>query len=104
MPRYQVHLEVSHAGGWRAWNLKARAFEQCLAALVSPVVREAVVESENRRGPGLVRIHILVTVAAADVGQAAVVAWDVFRVAAGEDLAAWDLAGTSAGIQPTGTS
>jgi hypothetical protein len=36
------------------------------------------------------------------LGQAAVMAWDVFRVAAGEDAASWDMTGASAGIQPPG--
>jgi hypothetical protein len=51
-------------------------------------------------GRDMVRIRILVTVAASDAGQAAVSAWDVFSVAAGEDTAAWDLAGASAEIRP----
>jgi hypothetical protein len=40
------------------------------------------------------------TVHAADPGQAAVIAWDAFRVAAGEDTAAWDMASASDEIQP----
>ena len=67
----------------------AADFERSLAEQVSPVVSEARVESETRRGPDSVRVRIAVTARAADVGQAAVIAWDVFRTAAGEDIAAW---------------
>src|SRR5258708_2976011 len=35
-----------------------------------------------------------------DVGQAAVMAWDVFKVAAGEDAGAWDMASATAEIRP----
>jgi hypothetical protein len=101
--RYRVRLEVSHAGGWRAWGAIAGVFEQRLSAQISPVVTEARLESEMRRGRDSVRIRILVTVAAADVGQAAVIAWDVFRAAAGDDAVAWDMAAASAEIGPAGT-
>jgi hypothetical protein len=63
-------------------------------------VAEARVESETRRDPDTVRVRILVTARAADVGQTAVIAWDVFRTAAGEDAAAWDIAAASAEIRP----
>jgi hypothetical protein len=62
-------------------------FEQRLSAQVSPVVTEARLESEMRRGRDSVRIRILVTATATDVGQAAVIAWDVFRTAAGDAVA-----------------
>jgi hypothetical protein len=101
-PRFRVRIEVSHAGGWRAWGTAARAFEQRLAAQVSPAVAEARLESEMRRGRDIVRIRVLVTVTAADLGQAAVIAWDVFRVAVGDDAAAWNMATASAEIQPGG--
>jgi hypothetical protein len=42
-----------------------------------------------------------VTTRAADLGQAALIAWDVFKVAAGEDAAAWDLGAATAEIRPT---
>jgi hypothetical protein len=34
-----------------------------------------------------------VTARAAAIGQAAAIAWDVFRTAAGEDITAWDTGG-----------
>jgi hypothetical protein len=99
-PRFRVRIEVSRAGGWRAWGPVAGAFEQRLAAQVSPAVAEARLESEVRQGRDLVRIRVLVTVAAADLGQAAVIAWDVLRVAIGDDAPSWNLAAASAEIQP----
>jgi hypothetical protein len=99
-PRFTVRIEVSHSGGSQAWGAVAGAFERRLAAQVSPVVSEARVESEVRRGRDSVRVRIAVTARAADLGQAAVIAWDVFRVAAGDDAAAWDLAAASAEIKP----
>jgi hypothetical protein len=99
-PRYWVAIEMPHAGGWRAWNAAAGAFEQRLAAQASPVVLEPRLESETRRGGDVVRVRIAMTVRAADPGQAAVIAWDVFKVAAGEDAVVWDMAAASAEIQP----
>ena len=99
-PRYRVAVEVTHAGGWRAWNAVAAAFEQRLAAQASPVVHEPRLESETRRGSDVVRVRIAMTVRAADPGQAAVIAWDVFKVAVGEDAAMWDLDAASAEIRP----
>jgi hypothetical protein len=46
------------------------------------------------------RVRIAVTVRAADLGQSAVAAWDVVRVAAADDAVAWDMAAASAEIQP----
>jgi hypothetical protein len=102
-PRYRVAVEVTHAGGWRAWNAVAAAFEQRLAAQASPVVHEPRLESETRRGSDVVRVRIAMTVRAADPGQAAVIAWDVFKVAVGEDAAMWDLDAASAEIRPEGS-
>ena len=99
-PRYRVAVEVSHVGGWRAWNAVAAVFEQSLAAQASPAVHEPRLESETRRGSDLVRVRIAMTVRAADPGQAAVIAWDVFKVAVGEDAAMWDLDAASAEIRP----
>jgi hypothetical protein len=99
-PRYRAAIEVPHAGGWRTWNTVADAFEQRLAAQASPDVHEPRLESQTRRGSDVVRVRIAMTVRAADPGQAAVIAWDVFRVAVGEDAAVWDLAAASAQIQP----
>jgi hypothetical protein len=97
---FTVRLEVPHTGGLRAWGAVADDFERWLAEQVSPVVSEARVESETRRGPDSARVRILVTVRAADVGQAAVIAWDVFRAAAGDDIAAWDMNVATAEVRP----
>jgi hypothetical protein len=101
-PSFTARLEVPRTGSLRAWGAVAADFERLLAEQVSPVVSEARVESEARRGPDSVRVRIIVTVRAADVGQAAVIAWDVFRTAAGEDIAAWDTGGAIAQIRPAG--
>jgi len=99
-PRFTVRLEVPRAESLRAWGAVAADFERSLAEQVSPVVSEARVESETRRGPDSVRVRIAVTAGAADVGQAAVIAWDVFRTAAGEDIAAWDVNAATAEVRP----
>jgi hypothetical protein len=98
-PRYRVAIDIPPAGGWRAGNAAAGDFEQRLAAQASPVVREPRLESETRCGGG-VRVRIAMTVSTTDPGQAAVIAWDVFQVAAGEDAGVWDMAAAAAEIQP----
>ena len=99
-PRYWVAIDVPHAGGWRTWNTAADAFERRLAAQASPDVHEPRLQSETRRGSDAVRVRIAMMVRAADPGQAAVIAWDVFKVAVGEDAAMWDTSAASAQIQP----
>ena len=42
----------------------------------------------------------MATVVADDVAEALDLAWWVFREAAGDDLAGWDMAAASAGLQP----
>jgi len=98
-PYFRVSIEVPHTGGLRAWGAAAGTFERWLAAQLSPIVSEARVESETRRGRDSVRVRIAVTTRAADLGQAAVIAWDVFRTAAGEDIAAWDTGAATAMIE-----
>src|SRR5258708_14674629 len=48
----------------------------------------------------MVRISMLSTVTASDVGQAAVIAWDVFKLATGEEGGGWDMASATAEIRP----
>lgn len=100
LPRYRVAIEVPHAGGWRAWNTVAHAFERRLAAQASPDVQEPGLASETRRGSDVVRVRITMMVRAGNPGQAAVTAWDVFMVAAGEDAAVWDMVAASVHVQP----
>jgi hypothetical protein len=99
-PRYRLAIEAPHAGGWRAWNTVADAFERRLASQASPDVQEPQLESETRRGSDTVRVRVTMTVRAADPGQAAVIGWDVFRVAVGEHAAVWDMAAASVHVQP----
>jgi hypothetical protein len=42
------------------------------------------------------------TIEAGDVAQAAVIAWRVFRRAAGDDITGWDTVGASAVVTPIG--
>jgi hypothetical protein len=98
--RYMVLLEVSRTGSLREWGAAAAGFEHRLAEQQSRPVITTRVESEVRRGRDRVRIRISVTVGAAAVAQAAVTTWGVFREAAGEDAAAWHMAGASAGVRP----
>jgi len=60
------------------------------------------IEREFRRGRDFVRVVIVMTVVAADVGQTLVIGWRAFRRAAGDELGAgWDAAGASAEVRPT---
>lgn len=59
------------------------------------------IAGETRRGRSFLKVSVAMTVVAADVGQAAVIAWRVFRKAAGDDLGAgWETAGASAEVLP----
>ena len=91
-------------GSLRAWGAMAADFERWLAEQVSPLVSEARVVSDTRRGQDSVRVRIAVTARAADIGQAAVIAWHVFKVAAGEDIPAWDTGAATAEIRPAGSA
>lgn len=99
-PRFLVRIDVPRTDGRREWGSAAGGFERRLAEQEGPSVTGPHIESETRRGRDYVRIRVSVTVGAADLGQAAVTAWRVFREAAGDDLTAWDLAAASAEIQP----
>jgi hypothetical protein len=56
--------------------------------------------SEPFRGRDNLWITIAMTVTAADPAEALTVAWLVFRTAAGDDVAGWDVAGASAEVSP----
>jgi hypothetical protein len=99
-PRYRVRIDVPRTDGRREWGIAAGGFERRLAEQESLSVTGPHIESETRRGRDYVRIRVAVTIGAPDLGQAAVAAWGVFREAAGDDLAAWDLDAASAEIQP----
>jgi hypothetical protein len=58
------------------------------------------VEKESRRGRDYVRVTVGMTVMAADVAQALVIAWRAFKRAAAEGIEGWDTASASAEVQP----
>jgi hypothetical protein len=98
--RYMVRLSVPRAGGMRAWGSAAGDFERRLAAQASPMVSGPRVEGLTRRGRDYLRMTIAMTVTAADPAEAFTVACRVFRKAAGDDVAGWDLAASSAEVSP----
>lgn len=98
--RYGVRLSVPRVGGTRAWGRAAGDFERRLAAQESDTVAGPRVEGQIRRGRDYVRVTVTMTVTAADPAQALVVAWRVFRKAAGDDIAGWDTDGASAEVRP----
>jgi hypothetical protein len=98
--QYVVRLSVPRAGGWRAWAAASGDFERRLAGEASRAAISARVESESRRGRDYVRVMVLVTVQAADVAQALAAAWRVFRDAAGDDAAGWDMPAAAAEVRP----
>jgi hypothetical protein len=92
---------VPRIGGLRAWGSVAEDFDRGLATQESTMVIYPHVEKETRRGRDYVRVAIAMTVTAADVAQALVIAWRAFRRAAGDDLGVgWDVAGASAEVRP----
>jgi hypothetical protein len=99
-PRFRVRLEIPRTGGRREWGAAAGAFEQRLEGQASATVTGPRIESEMRRGRDYVRVAMSVTVDAADIAQAAAVAWSVVQQAAAADVSAWDMAGASAEIRP----
>jgi hypothetical protein len=98
--RYTVRLSVPRIGGWHAWGAVSGEFERRLAGQASRTVTSARLESESRRGRDYVRVTVSMTVEAADVAQAMAAAWRVFRKAAGDDIAGWDMPGAAAEIRP----
>jgi hypothetical protein len=101
-PRYRVRVEIPRISGTRGWSAAAAAFEQGLETQASLLVTERQVELVTRQRRDYVRVSV--TVEAAHVAEAAVVAWAMLRQAAGEDTAGWDLAGASAEIRPAGNA
>ena len=99
---YRVRITVPRLGSRRAWEATRGDFEQRLAALASPAVSGAEIESETRRGRDYVRVTFAAAVNAADVAEALTAAWDAFLQAAGDDAAGWDMAAASAEIRPGG--
>jgi hypothetical protein len=98
--RYRVRLSVPRSGGWRAWGQVSGRFERLLAQQQSAAVAGAHIESETRRGRDYVRVTISVAVRAPDVAHALATAWWVFRKAASDDAAGWDMAAATAEVQP----
>jgi hypothetical protein len=98
--RYAVRLTVPRRGGWRAWGAVRADFERALADAVDPAIASAEVASELRRGVDYVRVSVAVTVVTTDVADALVIAWDAFTSAARDDPAGWEVAATTAQVQP----
>jgi hypothetical protein len=95
-----VRLTVPRLGGRRAWGAVSGTFAHRLAEQGSDVVLAPRIDRELRRGPDYVRVVVVATVVADDVAEALDLAWRAFREAAGDDLAGWDMAAASAGVQP----
>ena len=98
--RYSMRLSVPRNGGWRAWGAVSDDFERRLAEQESPAVIVPHIESETRRGRDYVRITVSVEVSAPDVAQALTAPWSVFRQAASDDTAGWDLSSATAEVRP----
>ena len=98
--RYSVRLSVPRPGGLRAWGAVSGDFERRLAGQEGPAVTAPRIESETRRGRDYVRVTISMTASAPDAAQALTAAWRVFRRAAGDDTAGWDLPGAAAEVRP----
>jgi hypothetical protein len=101
-PRYRVRVEIPRISGTRGWSAAAAAFERGFETQASLLVTERQVELVTRQRRDYVRVSV--TVEAAHVAEAAVVAWAMLQQAAGEDTAGWDLAGASAEIRPAGNA
>jgi hypothetical protein len=104
IPLYSVHLTIPRSGGWHDWRTVSGRFEEQLGAHESPTVIGPHIEREVRRRPDYVRVIISVAVDAPDIAQALTAAWWMFRKAAGDDLAGWDLAEASAEVRPADLS
>ena len=104
-PRYWVRLSVPRIGGLGGLGgLAEGGFEHRLAMQASVMVSGPHIAGETRRGRSFLQVTVAMTVTAADVGQALVMAWRVFRKAAGEDLGAgWDTASASAEVKRSPT-
>jgi hypothetical protein len=98
--RYCVRLSVPRRGGLRAWRAASDDFDRALAGQESATVVAPRVEAENRRGGDYVRVVVVATVRAADVAEALDLAWQVFRQAAGDDPAGWDMTAAMAEVRP----
>jgi hypothetical protein len=98
--RYRVRITMPRLGARREWEAARGDFGQRLAALESPAVSGAAIESETRRGRDYVRVAMTAAVDAADVAEALTAAWETFRRAAGDDAAGWDMAAASAEVRP----
>ena len=77
-----------------------RRLERRLAGQESPDVIAPQIDREIRKGRDYVRVVIVVTVEADDLAEALDLAWWAFRMAAGDDLAGWDLGQASADVRP----
>jgi hypothetical protein len=97
---YSVRLTVPRQGSRREWEAIRGGFESDLAAQQSAAVTGLRIDSELRRGRDYVRVVIVATVEASDVGEALGITWQSFRQAAGDELPGWNLAGAAGEVRP----
>ena len=97
---FHVRLTVPRIDGWRQRGAVRGESGRELAGQQSTTVIGPRVDSEVRRGRDYVRVVIVMTAAAPDVAEALDLAWRVFRKAAGDDAAGWDISGASAEVKP----
>ena len=97
---FSVTLTVPRRSGWRAWGAVSGAFERRLGGQESPAVIAPQIDRVIRKGRNYVRVVIAVTVEADDIAEVLDLAWWAFRMAAGDDLAGWDLGQASADVRP----
>jgi hypothetical protein len=95
-----VRLTVPRRSGWRARGMVRADFERALTGPAGQAVAWAEIASELRRGADYVRVTVALTVPAADVADALVIAWDAFCSAARDDLPGWEVAAAAAEVQP----
>lgn len=66
-------------GGLRAWGLAEGDFERRLTAQASAMISGPHIAGKTRRGRSFLQVTTAMTVVAADVGQALIIACRLFR-------------------------
>lgn len=97
--RWTVRVSIARRGGWRSWLAVSGDFERELAAQASRTVITPRIDAESRRGSDYVSVTLAMTVAARDVAEALVRAWEAFRLAAASDRRGWDITDASAEVR-----
>ncbi len=97
---FHVRLTVPRTDAWRQRGAVRGESGRELAGQESTTVIGPRADSEGRPGRDDVRVVIVMTAAVPDVAEALDLAWRVFRKAAGDDAAGWDISGASAQVKP----